>query len=89
MNSGSEANDLAVNLARLYTGNHTIFALNGAYHGIYYIFKKISLKILGWAGSSAYLTGISSWKFPLPYDNGIKHVHANYDYHKMDFLTTE
>ena len=36
-NSGSEANDLAALMSRLYTKNHTILALNGAYHGT---FKK-------------------------------------------------
>ncbi len=33
VNSGSEANDLAMLMARLYTGNHTILALRNAYHG--------------------------------------------------------
>ena len=49
VNSGSEANDLACLLARMHTGNHTIFALNAAYHG--------------WAGSSAGLTSLSTWKY--------------------------
>ena len=33
VNSGSEANDLAVTLARLYTGNTDVIALRNAYHG--------------------------------------------------------
>lgn len=33
VNSGSEANDLAMLLARLYTGNHEIVTLKNAYHG--------------------------------------------------------
>ncbi|HEU4524669.1 MAG TPA: aminotransferase class III-fold pyridoxal phosphate-dependent enzyme, partial [Gemmatimonadales bacterium] len=33
VNSGSEANDLAVTLARLYTGNIDVIALRNAYHG--------------------------------------------------------
>lgn len=75
VNSGSEANDLAVMMARLHTGNDTVFALNGAYHG--------------WAGNAMGLTGVASWKYPVPHGHGIKHVHSCYDYHKMDYLTTE
>ena len=33
MNSGSEANDLAMMLARLHSGNWNIVALQNAYHG--------------------------------------------------------
>jgi len=34
VNSGSEANDLALLMARLYTGNHDVIALRNAYHGM-------------------------------------------------------
>lgn len=33
VNSGSEANDLALLLARLYTKNHEVLTLKNAYHG--------------------------------------------------------
>lgn len=33
VNSGSEANDLAMLLARLYTQNHDILTLKNSYHG--------------------------------------------------------
>ena len=33
MNTGSEANDLAITMARLYTGNTDVIALRNAYHG--------------------------------------------------------
>ncbi|MBI87558.1 MAG: aspartate aminotransferase family protein [Euryarchaeota archaeon] len=33
VNSGSEANELAVRLARAYTGNHDMAVIEGAYHG--------------------------------------------------------
>ncbi len=33
VNSGSEANDLAITMARLYTGNQDVIALRNAYHG--------------------------------------------------------
>src|SRR5207237_10278882 len=32
-NSGSEANDLAITMARLYTGHSDVIALRNAYHG--------------------------------------------------------
>jgi alanine-glyoxylate transaminase/(R)-3-amino-2-methylpropionate-pyruvate transaminase len=49
-NSGSEANDIAMMMARLHTGQHDIIALRNAYHG-------------GSAGP-ANLTAINTWKFP-------------------------
>ena len=33
VNSGSEANDLAIMMARLYTGNYDIISLRNSYHG--------------------------------------------------------
>ena len=33
MNSGSEANDLAMKMARLYSGNYDFLALRNGYHG--------------------------------------------------------
>ncbi|KAK9891915.1 hypothetical protein WA026_017399 [Henosepilachna vigintioctopunctata] len=36
LNSGSEANDLAILLARLYTGNNEILSLKNCYHGMSY-----------------------------------------------------
>uniref|UniRef100_UPI00398EC86D alanine--glyoxylate aminotransferase 2, mitochondrial n=1 Tax=Pristiophorus japonicus TaxID=55135 RepID=UPI00398EC86D len=49
LNSGSEANDLAMLLARVHTHNHNLITLRGAYHG-----SSISTMALG---------SISSWKF--------------------------
>ncbi len=59
-NSGSEANDLAMLMARLSTGNHDIIALQNGYHG----------------GSQATmgLTSHPTWKYPLPHGNGVHHV---------------
>ena len=34
MNSGSEANDMAIMMARLYTGNYDVLALRNGYHGL-------------------------------------------------------
>jgi alanine-glyoxylate transaminase/(R)-3-amino-2-methylpropionate-pyruvate transaminase len=55
VNSGSEANDLALLMARLYTGNYDIIALRNAYHG--------------GSASTMGLTAHSSWKFNVPAAN--------------------
>lgn len=60
VNSGSEANDLALTLARLYTGNHDVVALENAYHG--------------GSPSSMGLTSHHTWKYPLPQGQGIVHA---------------
>lgn len=52
VNSGSEANDLALFLARMSTGNFDVISLQNAYHGMSY----------GTMG----LTANSSWRFSLP-----------------------
>ena len=60
VNSGSEANDLAMLMARLYTGSYDVIALRNAYHG----------------GSAATmgLTAQSSWKYNYPHSFGIHHA---------------
>ncbi|XP_075164316.1 alanine--glyoxylate aminotransferase 2, mitochondrial isoform X2 [Haematobia irritans] len=61
VNSGSEANDLAMLMARLHTGNQDIITLRNCYHGM-------SPYTMG-------LTAHSTWRFPLPgVANGIHHV---------------
>ena len=37
VNSGSEANDMAMMMARLYTGNFDIISFRNSYHGMYYV----------------------------------------------------
>jgi alanine-glyoxylate transaminase / (R)-3-amino-2-methylpropionate-pyruvate transaminase len=60
VNSGSEANDLALLMARAYTGNYDIIALRNAYHG----------------GNAAALglTAQSTWKFNVPHSFGVHHA---------------
>lgn len=60
VNSGSEANDLALLMARAYTGNYDVVALRNAYHG----------------GNSAgmALTAHSTWKFNVPHSFGVHHA---------------
>jgi len=59
-NSGSEANDLAMVLARIYTGSFDILALRNCYHGM-------SAHTMG-------VTALSTWKYSLPQGFGIHHV---------------
>ncbi len=62
VNSGSEANDLAVLMARAFTGNSDLVALRNAYHGG---------NSMGMA-----LTAHSTWKFNVPGAGGIHHALA-------------
>ena len=59
-NSGSEANDLAVTMARLYTGHADVIALRNGYHG-------------GSPSAMGY-TALNTWKFPIPSSAGIHHA---------------
>ena len=60
VNSGSEANDLALLMARLHTGNVDMIGLRNAYHG--------------GVNSSMGLTAHGTWKYPVPQNLGIHHV---------------
>jgi alanine-glyoxylate transaminase/(R)-3-amino-2-methylpropionate-pyruvate transaminase len=60
VNSGSEANDLAMLMARAATGNYDVIALRNAYHG-------------GSAAPMA-LTAHSTWKFNVPHSFGVHHA---------------
>src|SRR3954468_20265394 len=62
VNSGSEANDLALLMARAYTGNYDVLALRNAYHGG-------SAITMG-------LTAHRTWKFNVPHSFGVHHAIA-------------
>src|SRR3954462_5927456 len=66
VNSGSEANDLALMMARLYTGNYDMVALRNAYHG--------------GNASGMGVTAHSTWKFNTPHSFGVHHAIAPYPY---------
>ena len=66
VNSGSEANDLALMMARLYTGNYDMIALRNAYHG--------------GNASGMGVTAHSNWKFNVPHSFGVHHAIAPYPY---------
>lgn len=59
-NSGSEANDLAMLMARVKTGSFDFIALRNAYHGT-------SPNTLG-------LTALHTWKYPTPTGFGVHHA---------------
>jgi len=60
VNSGSEANDLALLMARVYTSNYDVIALRNAYHGG-------SAVTMG-------LTAHRTWKFNVPHSFGVHHA---------------
>ncbi len=60
VNSGSEANDLAIMMSRAATGNYDVLALRNGYHG-------------GSPGAMA-LTSHHTWKFNVPHTFGVQHA---------------
>ena len=52
VNSGSEANDMAMTMARLYTGNQALFSLRNSYHGA--------------SPATNSLTAMHTWKYNMP-----------------------
>ena len=60
VNSGSEANDLAMTMARAHTGNYDIVALRNAYHG--------------GVSTTMGLTSHHTWKYNVPHSFGIQHA---------------
>lgn len=62
VNSGSEANDLAVLMARAFTGNFDLITLRNGYHG--------------GSQSTMALTSHHTWKFNTPHSFGVHHAVA-------------
>eukprot|EP01089_Gocevia_fonbrunei_P013623 TRINITY_DN3521_c0_g1_i1.p1 TRINITY_DN3521_c0_g1~~TRINITY_DN3521_c0_g1_i1.p1 ORF type:complete len:476 (-),score=107.66 TRINITY_DN3521_c0_g1_i1:41-1468(-) len=60
VNSGSDANDLAMLMARLHTGNQDFIGLRNGYHGMSY--------------NTMGLTALNTWKYPVAQGLGIKHA---------------
>ncbi len=73
VNSGSEADDLALLMARLFTGNTDVIALRNSYHG--------------GAGSALSLTSHHTWKYPSVRAPYIHHA-ANPDPYRSPFRGT-
>ncbi|HEU5260004.1 MAG TPA: aspartate aminotransferase family protein [Gemmatimonadales bacterium] len=73
VNSGSEANDLAVTMARLYTGAVDVIAVRNGYHG--------------GSPSTMALNGLHTWKFPTQQSAGVHHVLCP-DPYRSPFLGT-
>jgi alanine-glyoxylate transaminase/(R)-3-amino-2-methylpropionate-pyruvate transaminase len=72
-NTGSEANDLAIQMARLFTGNRDVIALRNAYHG--------------GSPSAMGLTSHSTWKYPVGGDGHVHHA-MNPDPYRSPFKGT-
>lgn len=66
VNSGSEANDLALLMARAYTQNYDLISLRNAYHG--------------GNASGMGVTAHSTWKYNVPHSFGVHHALAPYPY---------
>jgi len=62
VNSGSEANDLALLMARAFTGNYDVIALRNSYHG--------------GNASGMSVTSHHTWKFNVPHSFGVHHAMA-------------
>jgi alanine-glyoxylate transaminase / (R)-3-amino-2-methylpropionate-pyruvate transaminase len=60
VNSGSEANDLAILMARMFTGNNDVIAVRNSYHG--------------GSPSAMALTSHATWKFPAQLNHGVHHA---------------
>lgn len=75
VNSGAEANDLAVLMARLYTGNYEILALRNSFHGLHF-------------GAMA-LTGVKTCRHNVPLAGGITHVHNPDQYRGVHGATVD
>ncbi|MGH7592991.1 MAG: aspartate aminotransferase family protein [Gemmatimonadales bacterium] len=60
VNSGSEANDLAVLMARIYTGSNEVIAVRNSYHGASPLTNN--------------LTSHSTWKYPANVTGGVHHT---------------
>src|SRR5260221_41330 len=72
-NSGSEANDLAIQMARLHTGHRDVIALRNSYHG--------------GSPSAMGLTSHSTWKYPVGGDGNVHHA-INPDPYRSPFAGT-
>ncbi|XP_021770942.1 alanine--glyoxylate aminotransferase 2 homolog 1, mitochondrial-like [Chenopodium quinoa] len=59
VNSGTEANELATLMTKLYTGNHGMISLRNAYHG--------------GSSNTIGLTALNTWKYSIP-QGDIHHV---------------
>ena len=70
VNSGSEANDLAVTMARLHTGHQDVIALRNAYHG--------------GSPSALGMTSHHTWKFPVGGGGPVHHA-VNPDPYRSPF----
>jgi alanine-glyoxylate transaminase/(R)-3-amino-2-methylpropionate-pyruvate transaminase len=60
VNSGSEANDMALLMSRLYTGNSDVMALRNGYHGM--------------SNATMGMTAMHTWKYPVAQGQSVHHA---------------
>ena len=75
VNSGAEAIDLAMLMARSYTRNFELLALRNSFHGLHF-------------GAMA-LTGVKICRHNVPLDGGVRHVHNPDQYRGVHGATVE
>ena len=75
VNSGSEANDLAITMARLYTGHTDVIAVRNGYHG--------------GSPSAMGLTSHHTWKYPVLQGTNVHHVECPEPYRSARSGTPE
>ena len=73
VNSGTEANDIAISMARLKTGYSDVIAVRNAYHGN--------------SPNAQNVTSLSTWKFPLNTHGAVHHA-VNPDPYRSPFKGT-
>jgi 4-aminobutyrate aminotransferase-like enzyme/Ser/Thr protein kinase RdoA (MazF antagonist) len=72
VNSGSEANEMALRLARAHTGREDLLVVDGAYHGHTHTLTKISpYKFMGPGGSGV----AEDWVHVIPLADGFRGAH--------------
>ena len=80
-NSGSEANDFAINLAKIYTRKFNILSLRNGYHGLVGSAGSVT-NMPGWSGNT--LRGNAHEKLAWP--SKYKGIHQSVDSLKKDAL---
>jgi len=84
VNSGSEANELAIRLARAHTGNHDILVADGGYHGNTSMLVQLSpYKFLGPGGKGV----AEPWVHVVPVPDEYRRAGVDYDQETKDVIS--
>ena len=84
VNSGSEANELAIRLARAHTGNYDMLVADGGYHGNTSMLVQLSpYKFLGPGGKGA----AEPWVHVVPVPDEYRRAGIDYDQETKDIIS--